>query len=109
MILLLILNVALGFILTNKASSALKIQIRERMLDVSQTAASMLDGDVLARLTAEDEQTEDYQNIIRALTHFQDNIDLKYIYCIISDGNGGFVFSVDPTVEDPGEFGSPIE
>ena len=108
-ILLLILNVALGFILTNKASSALKIQIRERMLDVSQTAASMLDGDVLARLTAEDEQTEDYQNIIRALTHFQDNIDLKYIYCIISDGNGGFVFSVDPTVEDPGEFGSPIE
>ena len=42
------------------------------------------------------------------LTYFQDNIGLKYIYCIQDTGNKTFAFSVDPTAEDPGEFGSPI-
>lgn len=49
-----------------------------------------------------------YDNIMRILTYFRDNIELKYIYCIRDMGDGNFVFGLDPTVEDPGEFGSPI-
>lgn len=55
-----------------------------------------------------DEGTEAYESIMRTLTYFQDNIDLKYIYCIRDTGDGTFTFGLDPTVEDPGEFGSPI-
>ncbi|MBO4422679.1 MAG: GGDEF domain-containing protein [Clostridia bacterium] len=105
---LLVLNGTLGFILTRKAGVALTSSIRQHMLDISNTAASMIDGDVLASLKAEDKDTEGYQTIMKSLAYFQDNIDLKYIYCISDTGNGNFVFSVDPTVEDPGEFGSPI-
>ncbi len=45
---------------------------------------------------------------MRTLTYFQDNIELEYIYCIIQVSEKEFVFGVDPTIEDPGEFGSPI-
>ncbi|MBO4335841.1 MAG: hypothetical protein J5846_08440 [Desulfovibrio sp.] len=68
----------------------------------------MLDGNALEKLKAEDAETKDYQTVMKTLKHFQDNIDLKYIYCIKDIGNNKFVFSVDHTVEDPGEFGSPI-
>ena len=107
-IFLLVVNVTLGFFMTRQASNALISLIQNRMLDISNTAADMLDGDALLRLNAEDQGSEEYQEVMEILTYFQDNIALKYIYCIKDKGNKEFVFSVDPTVEDPGEFGSPI-
>lgn len=107
-VLLLAANVSLGLMLTDQSRDALKTLIQNRMLDISNTAADMLDGDALKRLRAEDEQTPEYQAALRTLTYFQDNIELKYIYCIRDAGDGGFMFTVDPTVEDPGEFGEPI-
>ena len=107
-IFLLMANVTLGIFLTKESGDAMKTLINNRMLDISNTAASLLDGDVLGTLTAEDINTPGYRKILETLTHYQDNIDLKYIYCIKDNGNKEFVFSVDPTVDDPGEFGSPI-
>lgn len=105
---LLIINICLGAVLIRQSSSALISLIQSRMQDISKTAASMLDGDALEKLKAEDSGTKEYQAVMKTLRHFQDHIDLKYIYCIKDIGNNKFVFSVDPTVEDPGEFGSPI-
>ena len=107
-VVLLTVNVLLGIFLTRQSGIALISSIRSRMLDISNTAAAMLDGDTLASLKAEDENTPEYQQVMKTLRYFQENIDLKYIYCITDAGGGNFVFSVDPTVEDPGEFGSPI-
>ena len=101
-------NITLGFFLTKESSLAMKALIQNRMLDISNTAAAMLDGDVLATVQAEDRETAEYQDILKTLTYYQDNIDLKYIYCIRDMGNGEFVFTIDPTLEDPGEFGEPI-
>ncbi len=101
-------NGALGYILTRQAAGAMKDLMRSRMLDISNTAAAMLDGDVLERLQAEDENSPEYQDALRTLTYFQENIDLEYIYCIRDLGDKRFVFSIDPTVEDPGQFGEPI-
>ncbi|MBO4882391.1 MAG: hypothetical protein J5570_02630, partial [Lachnospiraceae bacterium] len=105
---LLVVNFSLGLVLMKESTDAMKDQIGARMLDVSNTAASMLDGDALERLTAEDADTPEYKEILETLTYYQDNIELKYIYCIRDMGNKEFVFSVDPTVEDPGIFGDPI-
>ncbi|MBQ6205917.1 MAG: diguanylate cyclase [Oscillospiraceae bacterium] len=107
-LLLLSVNATLGVLLTRQSSQALISLIQSRMLDISNTAAAMLDGDSLSRLTADDADTKEYQKVMETLTYFQDNIDLKYIYCIQDMGDGTFAFSVDPTVADPGEFGSPI-
>jgi len=105
---LLVVNFSLGLILTKESTEAMREQIGKRMLDVSNTAASMLDGDVLRDLRAEDADTPEYKEILKTLTYYQDNIELKYIYCIRDLGNKEFVFSVDPTVADPGVFGEPI-
>ncbi len=107
-ILLLAANTLLGAILVHNSRTAMKSLIDHRMLDIVNTASSMLDGDVLKNLKAEDAGTPEYQAISDTLAVFQENIDLEYIYCIRDSGDGSFIFSVDPTVGDPGEFGSPI-
>ena len=98
----------LGYLLVRQAKNSIISLMHTRMLDISNTAAAMIDGDVLRTVSPEDEGTEDYETVMRTLTYFQDNIDLKYIYCIRGMGDGTFTFGLDPTVEDPGEFGSPI-
>ena len=55
---LLTTNLLLGMALVRQSRSAMKTQINERMLDIVNTAAAMLDGDVLTDLTAEDLGTD---------------------------------------------------
>ena len=105
---LLLLNSTLGIFLTMQSSNAMIDLIQSRMLDVTNTAASMIDGDVLATIQKEDRNTPEYQEIINTLAHYQDNIDLKYIYCIRDMGDGTFTFTADPTVVDPAGFGEPV-
>ena len=105
---LLVLVVALGVVLTHQTGSMLTSLIQNRMLDISKTAADMLDGDTLSKLTKDDSESEGYRQSMRTLTYFQDNIELKYIYCIRETQDGRFVFSIDPTVKDPGVFGEPV-
>ncbi len=107
-ILLLVANIFLGTILIDNSKEAMKTLINSRMLDVSNVAADMLDGDTLEKLRAEDMDSPGYRKINDTLAVFQKNIDLKYIYCIKDNGGGNFSFSVDPSPVDPGEFGEPI-
>ena len=107
-ILLLAVNLLLGLVLVNSSKRALTTLIQYRMLDISNSAADMLDGDVLRDLKKEDKGTPAYQEINDTLAIFQDNIDLKYIYCVRAMADGSFTFTVDPTIEDPGEFGEPV-
>ena len=105
---LITVSVSLGYLLVRQSKSSIVSLMQTRMLDISNTAAAMVDGDALKSVSPADEGTEAYESIMRTLTYFQDNIDLKYIYCIRDMGDGTFTFGLDPTVEDPGEFGSPI-
>ena len=107
-VLLFAANIILGIVLISESRDSLKTLIHNRMLDISNTAADMINGDDLESLKKEDKGTEKYQKINDTLAVFQENIDLKYIYCIKPVDDTHFVFSVDPTIEDPGEFGTPI-
>ena len=107
-IFLLLVDTTLGAILVNYSGKALKSLMNSRMLDISNTAADMLDGDILKDLTPEDEGTEAYDSTMRILKYFQDNIELEYIYCIRDKGDGNFVFGLDPTEIDPGVFDAPV-
>ena len=53
-IFMLALNAILGFVLSSQSKTAMKTLIQNRMLDISKTAADMLDGDILKSLKAED-------------------------------------------------------
>lgn len=105
---LLIVNVSLGYVLIMQSSKAIRSLIESRMLDVSNTAAALLDGDTLETLEAEDKDTPAYQEAYKMLSCFEDNIELEYIYCVRDMGDGSFVFMIDPDAEAPGEFGEHI-
>ena len=105
---LLVSNLALGAVLMQQSRKAMKTLIDERMLDVANSASAMLDGDVLDRLTAEDEGTPEYEEVRNTLNSFRDNINLKYIYYVKDSGNKKFTFGIDSDPVDPGEFGSPV-
>ncbi len=71
---LLATNLALGAVLIRQARSYTRTQIDERMLDVVKTAAAMLDGDTLERLTPADAGTPEYRKVLDTLTVFADNV-----------------------------------
>ena len=73
---MLVTNVLLGLVLARQARDAMKTQINERMLDIVNTAAAMVDGDVLEKLTADDKDTPEYQAVLNTLSRFRDNIKL---------------------------------
>ena len=102
-------NFILGALLTYQSASAMKSQIGDRMLDIVNTAASMIDGDVLRDLTPNDKGDHGYETVIRTLREFSQNIELEYIYCIRDEGNKKFTFGLDPTALDPADFGSPVK
>ncbi len=101
-------NAFLGILLMIQSKYTLQVQMRKRMLDISNSAAALIDGDVLEKLQKEDENTEPYQHALDILRAFQEQVELRYIYGIRDMGNKTFTFTIDPTVEDPGEFGEPI-
>ena len=107
-ILLFAANIVLGIVMLNQSKSMMNTMIRKNMLDISNTAAALLDGDVMAALTADDVGTPKYQDISDKLLVFQNNVDIEFIYAVKEDGPGRFVFTVDPDPIDPGQFGEDI-
>ena len=101
-------NLALRAALMQQSRRAMKTLIDERMLDVVNTAAAMLDGDVLDRLRAEDKGSPEYQAVLNTLVVFRDNINLAYIYYVRDMGDGTFTFGIDSDPIAPGEFGAPV-
>ena len=97
----------IGLILSSQSSDAMRTLINERMLDISNTAADMMDGDALAGMTKEDVGSPEFEKGMRTLRTFYDNIELEFIYCIYNRGNGQYVFGLDPS-DEPGQFDDPV-
>ncbi len=106
--LLLLTNILMAMTLSTLAKKNLREQINQRMLDIANTAAYMIDGDEIKNITKEDEGTEPYNRALETLRAFQENIALDYIYGINPEPDGTFTFTIDPAIDDPGEFGEPI-
>ena len=107
-VLLLTTNVGLGALLATRSHAAMKTLIDGRMLDIVNTAADMLDGDILEKLEAEGQDMPENQAMMATLLCFQKNINLAYIYCVRDMGNRQFAFIMDPDEEDPASFGDPV-
>ena len=107
-VLLFAANIVLGIVMLNQSKAMMNTMIRKNMLDISNTAAALLDGDVMAALTEDDVGTPVFQDISDKLLVFQNNVDIEFIYAVKEDGPGRFVFTVDPDPVDPGQFGEEI-
>ena len=105
---LLIVNGVINAILVRQSIATLREQINVRMLDIANSAANLLDGDIMGRLQKDDVDTPEYQSSLAILRTFQQQIELDYIYGVRDMGNEKFTFTIDPAPDDPGEFGSPV-
>lgn len=110
-IVLLFATVVLGTVSTKQSKAIMQELIKQRMLDISNTAAASVDAEVLETITEDDvvNQTEAYQTIINELAIYRDNTNLEYIYCMEQTGPESFIFTVDSAVDDPAAYGDEVE
>ena len=110
-IVLLFATVVLGTVSTKQSKSIMQQLIRQRMLDISNTAAASVDADVLETVTAQDveNKSDAYNTIIDELAIYRDNTDLEYIYCMEQTGPDNFIFTVDSALDDPADYGEALE
>jgi len=108
LVLLLATIIVMGVVLMTMSKNALREQVDQRMLDIANTAADMIDGDKIKELTAADSDTPEYKEALETLRLFQNNIELDYIYGINAEPDGTFTFTIDPAEDDPGEFGEEV-
>ena len=106
--LLLLTNAVMGIVLMRQSSENIQALVRKNMLNISNTAAGLLDGDLLGALTSENVGGPDYQDVYEKLVVFQENVDIEYIYTVKQVEEDHFVFIVDPDPVDPGEFGEDV-
>ena len=106
--LLLLANIALGMLLLWQSSTMIQGLIRKSMLNISNTAAELVDGDSLGAFTEEDVGSPAYNDILRDLAAFQNNVDIEFIYAVRQVGEESFIFTVDPDPLDPGQFGEEV-
>ncbi len=107
-LILFIVNTILGVLLTYQSASSMKSQINGRMLDIANTASALLDGDALRTLTPDDKGEPGYEAVMSILREFRQSIDLEYIYCIRDEGNNHFTFGLDPSPDEPADFGEAV-
>ena len=107
-ILLAIANPLLGVVLIQRSTATVRSLIRKNMLDISNTAAGLINGDDLASLTPESVGSPVYNTILKELSVFQNNVDIEYIYAVREKGDGTFMFTVDADPEEPAEFGEDV-
>lgn len=106
--LLLAANIVLGFVLQNQSRHTLRGMLEKNMLDITNTAAGLMDGDRLGALTEDDVDGPYFNEVIRILTVFQERVEIEFIYAVKQVGEEEFVFTVDPDPVDPGQFGEEV-
>lgn len=108
LLLLLVANIAMGAIMANHGRRMVKKSTDQRMLDIANTAADMLDGDALEAITNKDIGSKEYEDAFYILKKFYDNIELSYIYAVRPMPDGSFIFVIDPDDNDPADYGEGI-
>lgn len=108
---LLILNIVLGVFLIFESRKTMMELVNARMLDVSNTAAAFIDGDVFDSISREDVNgnTDEFKQVYDILRRYQENIDCDYIYSIRKLGEKDYVYVIDPDPEEPAEFGERFD
>ena len=101
-------NIALGIVMMGQSKTMMKTMIQKNMLDISNTAAGLMDGDVMGALTEADVGTPVFQDITEKLAVFRNNTDIVFIYTVKETDDGRFVFTVDPDPVAPIQFGEEL-
>ncbi len=101
-------SLILGTLLAQQSRHAMKTLIDDRILDVANTAADMVNGDALRDVTIDDLGTQEYDSIYSTLSSFEKNIGLEYIYTVRKVDDDTFIFVIDPASENASDYGELV-
>ena len=104
-IFVIIVYVITGQVLVAQMRSSLTQMIQERMLDVTQTAAASIKGDIVETLQKEDYKTPKFNEVNDVLAIFDSQTDLRYIYCLRETEEGKFIIVAGPGMESAEDYG----
>ena len=107
-LILLFANIALGIVLMVQSTNSLSGVVKKNMLDISNSAAKLIDGDAFASVTEETIGGETYKDIYDQLSIFQHNVDIKYIYSVRKLDEDHFIFVVYADPDTPAAYGEYV-
>ena len=110
-ILFLIMDVVLGIVAFRKSEQMLVAQVGNMGRSIAASAASMIDGNIVASVQVGEENTEDYLKVSNILTTFLDSSGVEYIYTVRPSATSetGIEYSVDTQTEDASMIGDVFE
>ena len=106
---LLITTLVLGIGTMVNMKSVMMHLIRQRMLDIANTAAASMNGDFLDGVTEAYVGTPRYDEVMNTMNVFKEHTDLEYIYCMRQTGPEAFEYTLDADTEEPADFGDSVE
>ena len=110
MLLLIISDVTIGSVIYNRAKAALLDQIKDNAMNIARCVAASLDGSLFDEInTADDMDSDAFNEIYDTLTVFFENGGVEYVYTIKADDNGNFIYAVDSDPEEPADAGEEFE
>ena len=102
--------VIFAYISTMRSQKSVKELMCNRMINITNSAAAMINGDDLRAIKGNisDAKTEEYKRINSVLDVFFHSVELKYVYAVklLPDGYG---VVVDPDMQAEDEYGEIIE
>lgn len=104
----LIVTNLIGWIFIFQAKNTLLEQCKRTAKSSAKIAAQRIDGDILEKINAGDEGTENYKEILKQLQDFLSGEDIKYIYTMRMNGDN-LEFIVDADTQEGAAIGEKYE
>ncbi len=90
-------------------------QIRQKALTLAATAAAVIDGNQVEKITGQGEPKNIYNDLLKTLTAIRDanrNVQtyIKYIYIVIpaKESSNQYIFAIDADSQTPATYGTPF-
>lgn len=101
-------NIVLAVVLMIHSTYSLQKVIRKNMLDISTSAANLVDGDLFNSITEQTVGGDAFNQIYDQLSVFQQNADIQYIYSVRKIDEETFIFVVDADPVAPADYGEHV-
>lgn len=109
LMLLLATNIGMGVVLANYSHGIIHDLLDEKVMDIAQSAADLVDGEQVRSITEADVGTPEYEEGLETVRIIMENVSADYVYIIRKEADGRFIFILDPDPEHPAEYGQEIE
>lgn len=107
-VLVLLGDVILGALLTNRVQTMLLENIRQNALNIANCASAGIEIDEIKDIYEKGPDSEYWDSVYESLSVFLENGGVEYVYTAgMVDGQFSFILDTDP--EEPGAYGDAIE